>query len=111
MTILITGATGLVGSRLISRLVDKGYDCHALVRPGRPLPEGVPSVAGDLLDPSSLPEAVAGISAVIHLAAILRNPDPEQIRRANVDGTKNLIAAVRAHARKARIIMASTNLV
>ena len=111
MTILITGATGLVGSRLIPRLVDEGYDCRALVRPGRPFPEGVSSVAGDLLDPSTLPEAVAGISTVIHLAAVLRNPDPEQIRRANVEGTKNLIAAVQAHAHKARIIMASTNLV
>ncbi len=111
MTILITGATGLVGSRLIPRLVDAGYDCRALVRPGRPLPEGVPSVEGDLLDPPTLPEAVEGISAVIHLAAVLRTPDPELIRRVNVDGTHNLIAAVRTHAREARMIMASTNLV
>ncbi len=111
MTILITGATGLVGSRLIPRLVDAGYDCRALVRPGRPLPEGVPSVAGDLLDPTTLPESVEGISAVIHLAAVLRTPDPEQIQRVNIDGTHNLITAVRNHAREARIIMASTNLV
>jgi nucleoside-diphosphate-sugar epimerase len=111
MTILITGATGLVGSRLIPRLVDAGYDCRALVRSGGPRPEGVPSVAGDLLDPATLPEAVEGISAVIHLAAVLRSPDPEQIRRVNVDGTKNLISTVCAHAREARIIMASTNLV
>ncbi|MGC9154533.1 MAG: NAD-dependent epimerase/dehydratase family protein [Ferrimicrobium sp.] len=111
MTILITGATGLVGSRLIPRLVDAGYNCRALVRPGGPLPDGVTSVAGDLLDPTTLPEAVEGISAVIHLAAVLRTPDPEQIRRVNVDGTHNLITAVRTHAPEARIIMASTNLV
>lgn len=111
MTILITGATGLVGSRLIPRLVDAGWDCRALVRSGGPLAAGSTSVVGDLLDPATLPEAVKGISAVIHLAAVLRTPDPEQIRRVNVDGTHNLITAVRTHAPEARMIMASTNLV
>ena len=111
MTILITGATGLVGSRLIPRLVDAGYDCRALVRPGRPLSQGVPSVVGDLLDPTNLPKAVEGVSDVIHLAAVLRTPDPEQIRQVNVDGTHNLITAVQNHAPEARVIMASTNLV
>ncbi len=111
MTILITGATGLVGSRLIPRLVNAGYDCRALVRPGGSLPDGVTSVVGDLLDPTTLPEAVEGISAVIHLAAVLRTPDPEQIRRVNVDGTHNLITAVQTYVPEARLIMASTNLV
>lgn len=34
MTILVTGGTGLVGSRLLRRFVDAGVDCRALVRPG-----------------------------------------------------------------------------
>lgn len=49
--ILVTGATGLVGSRLLPRLVAAGYQCHALVRGGKQLPAGVTAVEGDLFDP------------------------------------------------------------
>lgn len=111
MTILITGGTGLVGTRLLRRLVDAGIDCRAIVRPGKELPAGVTAVEGDLLDPATLPKAVDGVSAVIHLAAVLRTPDPAQIHAVNVEGTQNLIDAVRTHAPDARVIMASTNLV
>ncbi|MGH3320156.1 MAG: NAD-dependent epimerase/dehydratase family protein [Streptosporangiaceae bacterium] len=111
MTVLITGATGLVGTRLLPRLVDAGLDCRAIVRPGKTMPDGVQAIEGDLLDPASLPAAVQGVEAVIHLAAVLRTPDPDEIRRVNVEGTKNLIEAVKAHAPEARVIMASTNLV
>ena len=38
MTILVTGGTGLVGSRLLRQFVDGGADCRALVRPGRKFP-------------------------------------------------------------------------
>lgn len=51
------------------------------------------------------------VSAVIHLAAVLRTPDPAQISQANVGGTQNLIDAVSAHAPHAGLIMASTGLV
>ncbi|MFJ8546631.1 NAD-dependent epimerase/dehydratase family protein [Streptomyces sp. NPDC093586] len=96
MAILITGGTGLVGTRLLRRLVDAGLDCRALVRAGKEVPDGVTVVEGDLLDPASLPRAVQGVTAVIHLAAVLRTPDPDQIQRVNVDGdgTRNLAAAL-----------------
>ncbi|MFC9689135.1 NAD-dependent epimerase/dehydratase family protein [Kribbella sp. NPDC056951] len=111
MTVLITGGTGLVGTRLLRRLVDAGVECRAIVRPGKELPAGVTAVEGDLCDPATLPKAVEGVSAVIHLAAVLRTPDPVLIEQVNVGGTKNLIAALQAHAPEARVIMASTNLV
>lgn len=111
MTVLITGGTGLVGSRLLPRLVATGIECRAIVRAGKELPDGVTPIDGDLLDPDSLSQAVEGVSTVIHLAAVLRTPDPEQIQRVNLDGTQNLIAAVRAHAPDSRVIMASTGLV
>lgn len=111
MTILLTGATGLVGTRLVRRLVDAGIDARVLVRAGKTVPDGVAGVSGDLLNPVSLAAAVDGIDAVIHLAAVLRTPNPEDIARANVDGTANLIAAVTEHAPSARFIMASTSLV
>lgn len=111
MTILVTGGTGLVGTRLLPRLVEAGVDCRALVRAGKAVPSGVTAVEGDILDPASLVEAVKGVEAIIHLAAVLRTPEPEQIWKVNVDGTRNLIAAARAHAANVRFIMASTGLV
>jgi len=111
MTILVTGGTGLVGSRLLKRWRSAGVDCRAIVRPGKVLPTGIVSLEADLLDPSSLEDAVRGVSAIVHLAAVLRTPDPADIWKANLDGTKNLISAVKLHAPDARFIMASTGLV
>uniref|UniRef100_B0T7D2 NAD-dependent epimerase/dehydratase n=1 Tax=Caulobacter sp. (strain K31) TaxID=366602 RepID=B0T7D2_CAUSK len=109
MTILLTGTTGLVGARLLPRLVEAGVDCRALVRVGKDGPAGVTVVEGDLLDPASLVQAVTGVSAIVHLAAVFRTSDTDLIWKSNLDGTRNLIAAARAHAPKARFIMASTS--
>jgi nucleoside-diphosphate-sugar epimerase len=68
-------------------------------------------VKGDILDPASLVKAMEGVSAIVHLAAVLRTPDPEQIWSVNRDGTRNLIAAAKQYAAHARFIMASTGLV
>ncbi|MCU1324506.1 MAG: NAD-dependent epimerase/dehydratase [Acidobacteriaceae bacterium] len=111
MTLLVTGGTGLVGSRLLRRFVDAGLDCRALVRPGKEVPAGATPVEGDLLDADSLQQAVEGVSAIIHLAAVFRTQNDDDIWRANLDGTKNLIAATKAHAPQARFVMASTGLV
>jgi UDP-glucose 4-epimerase len=111
MTILVTGATGLVGARLLPRLVEAGLDCRALVRGGKEVPVGVSAVEGDILDPESLGPALTGVTAIIHLAAVLRTPDTDQIWKVNVEGTRNLIDAAKAQAPDARFIMASTGLV
>ncbi|MGF7146613.1 nucleoside-diphosphate-sugar epimerase [Sphingomonas zeicaulis] len=108
MTILITGATGLVGERLLPRLVAGGHECRALVRGQRSLPAGVAAVEGDLLDPASLAHALTGVSAIVHLAAVFRTMDEGLIWKSNHEGTRALIAAVQAHAPTARFIMAST---
>jgi nucleoside-diphosphate-sugar epimerase len=108
MTLLLTGASGLVGSRLLPRLVAKGYDCRALVRRDLTLPTGATAVLGDLDDTSSLSNAVDGVDAVVHLAALFRTGDDEAIWRANLDGTRHLISAVNGSAPQARFVMAST---
>ncbi len=108
MTILVTGGTGLVGSRLLKRFVEAGKDCRALVRPGKKLPDGVTPIEGDILRPESLTAAVDGVSAIIHLAAIFRTSDEDAIWRVNLEGTRNLIAAVKEHAPDTRFLMAST---
>lgn len=108
MTILVTGGTGLVGARLLPRLVEAGMDCRALVRSGKDVPAGVTAVEGDLFNPSSLAQAVEGVSAIIHLAAVFRTPDTDLIWKSNLEGTRSLIAAAKAHASEARFIMSST---
>ena len=107
-TVLLTGATGLVGSRLLPRLVEAGFDCRALVRRDIALPAGATGVRGDLDDPGSLREAVEGVEAVVHLAALFRTGDEDAIWRANRDGTRHLIDAVKTYAPQARFVMAST---
>ena len=107
-TLLLTGASGLVGSRLLPRLVEDGTDCRALIRGDLTLPAGVTGVRGDLDDPSSLRTAVEGVDGVVHLAALFRTTDNDAIWRANLDGTRNLVEAVEAHAPQARVVMAST---
>ncbi len=101
MTVLITGATGLVGVRLLPRLVEAGLNCRALLRGGKEAPAGVTAVKADLLDPASLMRAVEGVSAIIHLAAVFRTPDTDLIWKSNLEGTRNVIAAVKAHAPEA----------
>lgn len=108
MTVLVTGVTGLVGARLLPRLVQSGIDCRALVRGDRPPARDVEAATGDLLDPSSLETAVRGVSAVIHLAAVFRTTDADLIWKANLEGTRNLIDATKAFAPDARFILAST---
>ncbi|WP_028787354.1 NAD-dependent epimerase/dehydratase family protein [Terrimonas ferruginea] len=108
-TILVTGGNGLVGTRLLPRLMKAGWQCRVLVRGNREMPEGVIPVAGDLFDPSSLTDAVEGVSAIIHLAAVFRSPDKDLIWKSNLDGTCNLIAAAKVHAPDARFIFSSTS--
>ncbi len=109
MTVLVTGATGLVGARLLPRLVEAGVHCRVLMRGGKEVPAGVTAVEGDLFNVASLAQAVEGAAAIIHLAAVFRTSDNDLIWKSNLEGTRNLIAAARAHAPKTRFIMASTS--
>lgn len=109
MTILVTGGTGLVGPRLLARFVAAGIDCRALVRAGKEVAAGVTAVQGDILDPETLPAALEGVTAVLHLAALFRTADEEAVWRVNLEGTRNLIAATKEYAPEARFLMSSTS--
>ncbi|HEY4334925.1 MAG TPA: NAD(P)-dependent oxidoreductase [Puia sp.] len=93
--ILITGATGKVGSRFASRVLAKGYDVRLLVRDAAKASAlaglGAEIVTGDLNDAASLPAAVKDIDAVIHIAAFFRSfTDNEGIIKTNHAGTVSL---------------------
>jgi nucleoside-diphosphate-sugar epimerase len=108
MKILVTGATGKVGSRFVPRLIAKGYDVTILVRDAAKALPGAKVVVGDLYDPNTLPPAVAGMDAVIHLAALFRTfTDNEGIVKTNHTGTVDLAQAAIAAGVK-RFVFVST---
>jgi nucleoside-diphosphate-sugar epimerase len=112
MKILVTGATGKVGSRFVPRLLAKGHDVSILVRDASKVPaiagSGARVVTGDLYRTDTLPPAVEGMDAVIHLAALFRTfTDNEGIIKTNHEGTVALAnAAITAGVK--RFIFAST---
>jgi nucleoside-diphosphate-sugar epimerase len=108
MKILVTGATGKVGSRFVPRLIAKGYDVTILVRDAAKALPGAKVIVGDLYDPNTLPPAVAGMDAVIHLAALFRTfTDNEGIVKTNHTGTVALAQAAIAAGVK-RFVFVST---
>jgi UDP-glucose 4-epimerase len=114
MKILVTGATGKVGSRLVKRLAQRGDHVRALVRdPARAADvrgDRVELVEGDLLKAESLAGAVRGVEAVVHCAAFFRGATPEQAYAVNDLGSQHLANAARAASVK-RFVFTSTGLV
>ncbi|ACS80418.1 hopanoid-associated sugar epimerase [Maridesulfovibrio salexigens] len=97
MNVMITGATGLIGSRLVKILSEKGFHIKALVRDKvraqQLVKEPVEFISGDLNNESALEEALQGCKYLFHLAADYRLwvPDPESMTRTNVEGTRLLM--------------------
>ncbi|MEJ2673202.1 MAG: NAD-dependent epimerase/dehydratase family protein [Deltaproteobacteria bacterium] len=95
---LVTGGTGFVGRSVVEELLAAGRQVRVLVRnPDHPALAGlaVEAVTGDLKDPESLKQAVAGCTNLFHVAADYRLwvPDPANMYAVNVDGTRQLLAA------------------
>jgi nucleoside-diphosphate-sugar epimerase len=112
MKILVTGATGKVGSRFVPRLLAKGHDVSILVRDAAKASAlarfGAKVVIGDLYNTDTLPPAVEGTDAVIHLAALFRTfTDNEGIIKTNHTATVALANAAIAAGVK-RFIFVST---
>jgi uncharacterized protein YbjT (DUF2867 family) len=98
--ILVTGASGYVGSHTVRRLAGLGRRVRAMVRDRRRAErearlDGVPVewVEGDVTRPETLPAAFAGVEAVIHTVAIAVEKPGRTYESVNLDGTANVVHA------------------
>jgi uncharacterized protein YbjT (DUF2867 family) len=94
--ILLTGATGTVGSALLRRLTADGRPVRALVRDQRRLGDQrvrVQIALGDLSDPPSFRNALRGVQTVVHLAASIRDQPRGSIEELNAVATLRLVRA------------------
>jgi dihydroflavonol-4-reductase len=109
----ITGASGFIGSAVARKLVAAGFDVRALVRRQSPRTNlgglKIDIVEGDMRDKDTVVSAVKGARYAFHVAADYRlwAPDPEQILRANWEGTRVVMEAAR-DARAERIVYTSS---
>jgi nucleoside-diphosphate-sugar epimerase len=101
MKVLVTGASGFLGSHIAEQFAAAGHDVRLLLRTSSsrafltfPYEEAV----GDITDVASLATAVSGVDAVVHPAGLIKARNEAEFRAVNETGTENLIRAVEAEA-------------
>ncbi len=99
-TILVTGGSGFLGSYIIRELISKNYRVRAIQRSGKKpfwiddsILNQVEWIPGDVLDVISLEDAMEGVDAVIHAAAVVSfvKKGRKEMYQVNVDGTANVV--------------------
>ena len=100
MRLFVTGATGFVGAHVAQMAAAQGAELRLLTRTSSNtsrLPAGADVVVGDLRAPEGFRAALVGCDALIHVAADYRLwvPDPAEMYKANVDGTRELLRLAR----------------
>lgn len=101
--VFLTGGTGFVGAHILRRLLHDGYQVRALVRNPRkcrPMPAApglLHEVEGDILEPASLRDNMAGCNSVIHLVGIIYERGKQTFEAVHQLGTRNVVDAARAN--------------
>lgn len=114
MTILVTGATGFLGSALVAELLKRRQAVRVLARDDKKarqqFGEAVTIIRGDITDAAPVRQAVAGASTIYHLAGRLYHPHiaEELYRQTHVEGTRILLKACLGQTQLRRIVHAST---
>jgi nucleoside-diphosphate-sugar epimerase len=112
--VLVTGATGFLGSSLVGRLLARGKRVRVLVRSAEKAQQmterGAQTVVGDIADRDAVARAVDGVGIVYHLAGRLLVPDvpASEYRRTHVDGTNALLDACLTSPGLDRFVFCST---
>jgi NAD dependent epimerase/dehydratase len=122
--VLVTGADGFIGSHLVERLVNLGYNVRAfcfynsfnswgwLDTLPRHILDSIEIFTGDIRDPNGVRNSMQGIDTVYHLAALIAIPfsyhSPDSYVDTNVKGTLNILQAARDFGVR-RIIVTSTS--
>lgn len=111
MKIAVTGGSGFIGSRLVKKLVERGYDVASIdINGSVEVAEGYKFIKCDLLDFSSAKSALHGFDAVYHLAGCVLESvrkDPFTGSAINVDITRNVLEACRVN-RIGKVLFASS---
>jgi uncharacterized protein YbjT (DUF2867 family) len=113
--LLLTGATGSVGSRLLPLLLERGHDVRCLVREPRRLGSNRVDVQialgdlGEMSDPYLVRQALRGVDTVVHLAATIRDQPPHRIEELNGLATVRLLRAAERSGVKRFIFFSALN--
>ncbi len=98
MKVLVTGASGFLGSHVAEQLASEGHEVRLLLRrtSNRRFLTGFPfeEATGDVTRASSLPAAVAGMDAIVHSAGLVKARNEAEFHAVNGEGTANLLAAI-----------------
>ena len=122
--ILVTGADGFIGSHLVKRLVNNGYQVRAFVMYNsfnswgwldsvdESIKEAIEVISGDIRDPFGVDKVVEGCNSILHLAALIAIPysyqSPKSYIETNVNGTLNILQAAKRYNIK-KIVHISTS--
>ena len=101
MKVLITGATGFLGSHTAEKLLGAGHTIKAIIRPSSNLKwlsgKDIEPVPGDLEDPESLRQLLRGIEGVIHVAGVTAAKTKKEFYRHNQLATRGLLEATKRY--------------
>lgn len=111
MTILITGASGFIGSHLTLRLLAENEPIRALVLPSEPIPAAwgkhVEVIRGDIRNRADVEKAVRDTRLIFHLAAVTLDTGPKELhQQVTLEGTRHVMEAAAAH--KAKVVLTSS---
>ncbi len=95
--ILVTGGSGFIGRRVVSRLEEAGHRVRVLARGLRraDLPDGVETVQGNVVSGQGLSQAMEGVQKVVHLVAIIRESRDQTFRGVIRQGTERTVEAAK----------------